>query len=791
MRRLLFPLLLAAALAGCSRSHPNVVVVTFDTVRWDHVGWSTGRTDVTPTLDAMAARGVWFSTAIAPQPLTLPSHTSIFTGRYPTRHGVRNNGTYRVPDEEETLAELFQAEGYATHAIVSAFVLDSQFGLDQGFDGYDDDLAGGPKQKMFMFKEIRAAQTADKAVRWLREGRPRDRPFFLWLHFFDPHADYEPPDDVALEFPGDPYRGEIHYADRELGRVLEELDDQRLLDETLFAFTSDHGDSLGEHGERTHGLFVYDATTRVPLLIAGPGVPAGQRVDGVVRSLDLFPTIAELAGLEPSGPLDGASLRPLWRGKGDERTAYLETFTPRENFGWSELRGLRSATVKVIQAPQPEVYDLAADPRETRNLHGASEPEGARPLFAGLARRIEEDRYGEESAAAHEADSETRQKLAALGYVWGAKVMGDAPLADPKEKIRSWERFQVAQQLIRDKHFEPAIAAIRAILAEDAGNVVAMGSLAGALARTGDEEGALATYRKMIELDAQQDVAYLGAARLLAKRGEFDEATALVEAMMAKQPDNPDGPVAMGDLLLEREAFDEAERWFRKALELDPHSMVAASGLGNCLNRADQLPEARDVLVAARRHDPSHHATTYNLAVVTERLGDRRAALALYREAVALDPDHSMSWNNLGSLLDRNGEREEAIAAVRKAHELDPENVEATYNLGALLSNAGRPAEAIPFLLEAVQRRPDLAAAPPLLARALAATGRVDEALALWRQIAAQAPPALFQVAKLELGRGRREAARAALRQLIAADGDRARQAIARDPELSKLLAGG
>lgn len=791
MRRLLFPLLLAAALAGCSRSHPNVVVVTFDTVRWDHVGWSTGRTDVTPTLDAMAARGVWFSTAIAPQPLTLPSHTSIFTGRYPTRHGVRNNGTYRVPDEEETLAELFQAEGYATHAIVSAFVLDSQFGLDQGFDGYDDDLAGGPKQKMFMFKEIRAAQTADKAVRWLREGRPRDRPFFLWLHFFDPHADYEPPDDVALEFPGDPYRGEIHYADRELGRVLEELDDQRLLDETLFAFTSDHGDSLGEHGERTHGLFVYDATTRVPLLIAGPGVPAGQRVDGVVRSLDLFPTIAELAGLEPSGPLDGASLRPLWRGKGDERTAYLETFTPRENFGWSELRGLRSATVKVIQAPQPEVYDLVADPRETRNLHGASEPEGARPLFAGLARRIEEDRYGEESAAAHEADSETRQKLAALGYVWGAKVTGDAPLADPKEKIRSWERFQVAQQLIRDKHFEPAIAAIRAILAEDAGNVVAMGSLAGALARTGDEEGALATYRKMIELDAQQDVAYLGAARLLAKRGEFDEATALVEAMMAKQPDNPDGPVAMGDLLLEREAFDEAERWFRKALELDPHSMVAASGLGNCLNRADQLPEARDVLVAARRHDPSHHATTYNLAVVTERLGDRRAALALYREAVALDPDHSMSWNNLGSLLDRNGEREEAIAAVRKAHELDPENVEATYNLGALLSNAGRPAEAIPFLLEAVQRRPDLAAAPPLLARALAATGRVDEALALWRQIAAQAPPALFQVAKLELGRGRREAARAALRQLIAVDGDRARQAIARDPELSKLLAGG
>ncbi len=307
-------LLALAAVSGCRGGHPNVLLVTFDTTRWDHVGYANGHQGVTPMLDALAKRGTWFSTCVTPQPLTLPSHASIMTGLYPFHHGVRNNGTYIVPDRDVTLAERFQAAGYATHAVVSAFVLDSRFGLDQGFDGYDDDLSGGPKQKMFMFKEIKAEQTAARAVEWLKGGRDKDRPFFLWVHFFDPHADYEPPPEWAAKFPGDPYTGEIAYADHSLGYILKELDDEHLLEGTVVAFTGDHGDGLGEHGENTHSLFIYESTTRVPLLFAGPGVPKGKRVDELVRTIDIAPTLLRLAGLEAADEVDGASLVPVWRG---------------------------------------------------------------------------------------------------------------------------------------------------------------------------------------------------------------------------------------------------------------------------------------------------------------------------------------------------------------------------------------------------------------------------------------------------------------------------------------------
>ena len=373
MRRFLFVLVvlpLLAALAGCpGASRPNLLLVTFDTTRWDHMGYAGGPQGITPMLDAMAQRGTWFSDAVTVAPLTLVSHASILTGLYPPHHGVRDNGLYSLPARDETLAERLRDAGYATHAVVSSFVLDSQFGLDQGFEGYDDDLAGGPQKIQFMFKEIKAAQASAKAVRWLEQERPRDRPFFLWVHFFDPHANYDPPADVAKQFPGDPYSGEIHYADRELGRIFKSLDDAGLLDSTVLAFTADHGDSLGEHGETTHGIFVYDSTVRVPMLLAGPGVPAGRRVDALARTVDLAPTILELLGLPAADGLDGRSLERLWSGReGDDRVAYSEALTPLLNFGWAPLRALRTTSLKVIQAPRPEVYDLARDPEESRNL---------------------------------------------------------------------------------------------------------------------------------------------------------------------------------------------------------------------------------------------------------------------------------------------------------------------------------------------------------------------------------------------------------------------------------------
>jgi len=792
-RYVLLVVCLAAALVsgGCGRSRPNVLLVTFDTTRWDHVGYASGRQGLTPTVDALAERGTWFETCLTSQPLTLPAHTTILTGLYPYHHGVRNNGTYIASGELETLAESLQADGYATHAIVSAFVLDSRFGLAQGFDAYDDDLSGGPKQKMFMFKELKAEQIASKAVRWIEGRGETEQPFFLWLHFFDPHADYEPPPDVAVRFPGDPYSGEIFYADRELGRVVSALEGTGALDNTVIVFTSDHGDGLGEHGEKTHGIFVYESTTRVPLVLAGPGVPSGKRAEGLSRTVDIVPTVLDLIGLPAPADNDGRSLRPLWRGTDDGRTAYLETLVPRLNFGWAEVRALRGASAKVIDAPRPEVYDLANDPGETRNLPaaGVSVPEDSDSLRTELEMVIENDPFTHGEQRQADLDPETRKKLASLGYVWTADDDDDdVDRPDPKDRLGYWERFQETQNLIRVEAYDEARAAITELLAADPENVVVMGSLALVLAKTDDKSGALDLYRRMIELDPLREMPYIGAARVLSEEGRFDEAESLAGAVIEMQPDNPEGYTVLGDLYLEQERFAEAEPWFRRALEVDPHSMLAASGLGNCLNRAGRIQEAHAVLSAAHEHDPGSHAVTYNLGVVKERMGEADSAAELYREAIRLEPDHSMSWNNLGSLLDRQGKREEAIRLIARAHELNPENVEATYNLGALLLAVGQAAEALPLLEDALRLRPDLTQAAAMRARALEGLGRKQEALAVWRNLMEVRPEVGLQVARLELEAGREVEARAALGVALEHGGDRARQAALRHPGLSELM---
>ncbi len=782
-------LYLAMLATGCHREPVNVLLVTFDTLRADHVGYAAGKEGVTPMVDELARRGTWFSLCLTPQPLTLPSHSSILTGLYPFHHGVRNNGTYILGKDKVTLAERFRDAGYATHAVISAFVLDSRFGLDQGFDSYDDDLSGGPQQKMFMFKEVKAEQTARRAVRWLQTERPKDRPFFLWVHFFDPHADYEPPTEWAARFPGDPYTAEIAYADHNLGYILKTLDDQGLLENTVVAFTADHGEGLGDHREQTHSLFIYDSTMRVPLVVSGPGVPRGRRVDDLVRTIDIAPTLLRLAHLEVSDDLDGKPLQALWKGRPGQRTAYLETFVPRLNFGWAELRGMRNSGTKVILAPRPEAYDLSTDPGEEINLASrGSLPGDAAALMAELRGIVERDPFTHGEHQAGQVDQETRRKLAALGYVTGSSSPVEGDLPDPKDRIEFWERFQHTQSLIRAKRHEEARREAEALLEEDPNNVVAMGSLAGVLVSLDEPEKALAIYRRMIDLDPHRDAAYLGAAKVLGKLHHYEKAVATLQALLDQQPENVEAYTALGDLALEREDYPEAEKAFRKALEIDPHSSLAASGLGNCLNRAGRLEEARDLLAEYHRKDPTSHAVTYNLAVVSDRLGDQRAALALYQQAVKLAPDHSMSWNNLGSLLSKIGRWQEALRCVARAHELDPDNVEATYNLGALLVQAGQQQKALPLLEQALSARPDLVQAAVMRLRVLEQLGRTREALEGWRRLAPDSPPALLQVARLEAKLGNRPAARAALQRALALGGDRARQAAEQNPTLRTLL---
>jgi arylsulfatase A-like enzyme len=411
------------------------VLVTIDTLRADRIGCYGAADAETPTLDALAARGVRFETAISPTPITLPAHATLLTGQDPPRHGARHNGYFRLTEAVPTLAEALRGAGFATAAFVSAFVLDARFGLARGFDVYDDRIGlHGGRQLVVGVESRPADQSVNAALSWLDAAPDR---FLLWLHLYDPHAEYDPPEPYRSRFRGRPYDGEIAFADAELGRLLAAIHSKWGERGTLVIATSDHGESMGEHGEPTHSLTLYDATQRVPLLLAGPGLPRGQVVrEPIARLADVAPTVLALAGLPPFDPIDGESLLPTLVPGAPPRTAWLETLAPQLDFGWSPLLGVRTATHKYVRAPRPELYDLGADPGELSN-RAPEEPQLVAEFDALVtARALESTTSAQRSVSAEE-----RAQLEALGYLASTTAPASpTPLGvvggpDPKDQL--------------------------------------------------------------------------------------------------------------------------------------------------------------------------------------------------------------------------------------------------------------------------------------------------------------------------------------------------------------------
>ena len=403
---------------GCNRISaqrgPNVLLVTIDTLRADRVGAYGARDVATPTLDALAARGVLFEQAMAAVPLTLPSHASILTGQYPPTHGVRHNAVFVLSRRAETLAERFSDAGYATGAVVGAAVLERAFGLEQGFDSYDDDLPTERSSSAGFF-ERPAADITDRALEWLRET---NRPFFLWVHYYDVHAVHEPPEPFKSRFLASPYDGEVANVDAELGRLLAALADERRLANTIVAVTADHGEGLGEHGEETHSYLIYDSVLHVPMIFAGPGLPAGKRVAPVASNTGIAATLLALAGAPPLHETDVGDLASLWREAAASAPgeAYAESLAGELDFGWAPLYAIRTDRYHYIRAPRPELYDLEADPHELRNLLPSPQAERIEAVRA-YESRIDALLAG--GAALHPiaVDADTRQRIEALGYV--------------------------------------------------------------------------------------------------------------------------------------------------------------------------------------------------------------------------------------------------------------------------------------------------------------------------------------------------------------------------------------
>jgi arylsulfatase A-like enzyme/cytochrome c-type biogenesis protein CcmH/NrfG len=670
-------MLLMALVAGCrrasptaARERPNVLFVTIDTLRADRLGCYGHAAALTPTLDALAARGVRFATAIAHVPLTGPSHASLLTGRTPLGHGFRDNGGYVLPAQVKTAAEDFRQAGYRTAAFVSAFPLDRRFGFDRGFETYDDHLPKGNDRRRPPYVERLADATTNAVIRWL-EASPAAgaSPFFLWVHYYDPHAPYEPPGALSERFRASPYDGEIAFVDAQLARLLRALEEKATLARTLVLATADHGEALGEHGEGTHGLFVYDATLKVPWIMAGPGIGAGRVSTTVARGIDLLPTLLDYAGVAPRADLEGRSLRPAAEGREmADAPVYAESLYPEREFGWAPLHAWRTARHKLIEAPRPELYDLEADAGERTN-RAADEParveELRRVLQSALSRPA--------PAAAAEVDPETAERLRALGYVSGghAQPATGGARRDPKDGVRLMPRLNRGMSVARTDP-ELAIRELKAVLAEDPGLLMARRTIAVAYAAAGRHDDAVAELRRL-EKDGQlsaEDGIVLG--DNLRFSGRLADAADVLQRTARENPKFAQPWLSLAEVHIKAHRNADAAKAYEHVLSLVPDHIEALRGLGD-------------------------------IALLEGRLAD---AGERYRRILEVDPDDAGATTKLGVLRMRAGAADEAIALFRKAVEREPGNGEALLYLAGALAASGRSAEALPFFEKALAAGP-------------------------------------------------------------------------------------
>jgi arylsulfatase A-like enzyme/Flp pilus assembly protein TadD len=641
----------------------RVLLLSIDTLRADHVGCYGASNAHTPNLDAIAAQGVRFEVALSPVPLTLPAHASLLTGLEPPAHGVRHNSIHRLGAELPTLAERMRDAGYATAAFVGAVVLDRRFGLDRGFDVYDDHTSGRVSASTG-YGERTADEVVEATLAWLEAAPDR---FFLWVHFYDPHMGYEPPAGFASAFASDPYAGEIAFVDAEIGRLLRAIRARWGEQKLLVVATSDHGESLGEHGEATHSYTIYEATQRIPLLLSGPGLRAGGVAPGPASLLDVAPAILSWVGAQPLPEAAGRDLRELLgRDELDRRSLYMETVATQLDFGWSALLGVRSGRFKYIRAPRPELYDLALDPGEIRNRVG-EEPALAAELDALLERHLAGPRR---TAPAVELPEEDRAHLRSLGYLVpegteDVVTLGRVGGTDPKDAMGVLRELTLAQADLLQGRPEQAVARLRAL--DDTANTVAA-HLAAARLAAGDPAGAAHTARAvLIQEPGRTDMRIL-LARALAEQGRKDEADL---ALAGLAPDTAPAPwVALGAARGELASGRSTAALHRLALARarHPNDLSLAQAHGNLLEAAGRLEEALTAREAALALAPDQPGAANDVAWTLALLGQElERALALARSAVAEAGDDPALLDTLASVLLLRGDTRGALDAVERA----------------------------------------------------------------------------------------------------------------------------
>ena len=637
----------------------NVVVVTLDTTRADRLGCYGFRGVETPNIDALARDGIVFDHSTAAVPLTFPSHSSIFTGLVPPHHGVRDNGGFFLDQEQVTLAERLHDAGFATGAFVAAWVLESKWGLAQGFDEYSDDFDLS-KYKVVSLGTVQKPgdEVMTNALAWLETVR--ERRFFAWVHLYDPHTPYDAPEPFASRYASQPYLAEIAYTDQVVGRLTTWLREKGLLERTLVVLTGDHGESLGDHGEASHAYFIYDSTTHVPLVVRTPWGITGRR-SLQTSGVDVMPTVLDLVGLPPQPGIDGHSLaREILDPQASaDRIAYSETYFPRYHFGWQHLRAVRTRQYKYIDAPEPELYDLAQDPGETKNI------------YRGFSRRAEDLRLRMEDLVKNEGgavperrslDPETLQRLAALGYVGNViDVDPNAVLPDPKQKLPLFAMMNTAKRLAQEEdRVEDAVAKMREVIRGDPKIMDAHLTLGNWLMRLRRPDEAIAAYREAVALKPDDDIALGNLAGVLTARGKVQDALEALEVFrtaLKVNPKNPQSWYQLATLYLDLGRLDEARSSFSDALTANPKMGAAHNGLGAIAFAAGDLRQAEAMVSRGLELEPKLRTGHYNLARIREAKGDVSGAEALYREELATYADSGRARFNLAQIQRARGDR--------------------------------------------------------------------------------------------------------------------------------------
>jgi len=632
-----------------------VLLISIDTLRADALG-CYGNSQKTPAIDSLAAKSVLFENTISQVPLTLPSHATILTGLFPPQHGIRNNEIFVLPQKITTLAEIFQKNGYKTGAVVGSFALDSGFGIAQGFDQYDDQIDPGSNSET-PYVERRAETVWNHGRQWIEK---QTSPWFCFLHFYDPHTAYAPP----KPFP-QTYSGEVAYVDSVLRQLFDYLQSRNLNNTTIIVLLSDHGESLGEHGEASHGVFLYDATLKVPLMISAPEFKTS-RVSQVVRLADVAPTILELAGL-PALPAQstpaGISLVSIMKGQPKDLPAYSETYYTNLLMGWAPLHSIRTGQFKWIDAPSPEFYNLSSDPKENKNLYSS----GSVPT----SMKREMDRFATTKPVAtqdSQTDPEVRERLASLGYVTGSSSVPEGSATfDPKNGIHTWTKIEAAVTSAQIGKLSEAENGLKDALQDQPDNVIAQKFLANVLAKEKKDDEAISYLKKALNSKLHQEETRVDLAKLLYAKKEYAQTLETVLPVAGKQTQNAVALKLAGLSAAHDKQYDAASDFLERALQLSPKDPDCLSTQAAILSHLNRDQEALGKYHALESVRPLNDEEAVQVAAIYITEKDLMKAESYFQKAITVNPNSFQAWRGIALIRASQQKWQDALDAFLKA----------------------------------------------------------------------------------------------------------------------------